>query len=108
MRRVHRSLDAQQIAALRSEIAAKIPESDLPIGEMIRSMRISIKRSQSEYASLCKVSPRVLAEIEAGGGNPTQKTLQALLLPFACDIGVVRLSDVELRKRRAAQSATKS
>ena len=52
MRRVHRSLDAQQVAALRSEIAAKIPESDLPISELIRSMRISIKRSQSEYASL--------------------------------------------------------
>lgn len=108
MRRVHRSLDAQQVAALRSEVAAKIPVSDLPIGETIRNMRISIKRSQAEYASLCGVSPRVLADIEAGSGNPTLKTLQALLQPFACDIGVVRLSDAELHKRRAPRQVAKS
>ena len=102
MRRVHRNLQPDEINALRSELLAQLPASDLPIGEVIRNMRISIKRSQSEYAKLCRVSPRVLADIELGAGNPTLQTLQALLLPFACGIGVVRLSDGELKKRRAA------
>src|SRR4051794_20002000 len=100
MRRVHRSLEAAQVNALRNELFAQLPSSDLPIGEVIRNMRLSIKRSQNEYAQLCGVAPRVLAEVEAGTGNPTLKTLQALLLPFACGIGVVRLSDEELRRRR--------
>jgi transcriptional regulator with XRE-family HTH domain len=107
MRRVHRSLDAQQVKQMRDAIASQLPASDLPIGKVIRDMRISIKRSQEEYAKLCGVAPRALADIEAGAGNPTIRTLRALLLPFACDIGVVRLSDEELRKRRSAWLATK-
>ena len=103
MRRVHRNLDAKQTAQLRQALTAQLPASDLPIGEVIRNMRLSIKRSQSEYAELCGVSPRQLAAIEMGTGNPTLKTLQALLLPFACDVGVVRLSDAELPKRRATR-----
>ena len=103
MRRVHRNLDARQTAELRQNLSAELPASDLPIGEVIRNMRLSIKRSQIEYAKLCGVSPRLLAAIELGEANPTLKTLQALLLPFACDVGVVRLSDAELRKRRAAR-----
>lgn len=107
MRRVHRSLEVDQVNALRDTLTAQLPQSDLPIGDVIRSMRISIKRSQSEYAKLCGVAPRALADIEAGAGNPTLKTLQALLLPFACGIGVVRLSDEELRKRQTVKSRSK-
>jgi transcriptional regulator with XRE-family HTH domain len=92
---------------MRDAIAAQLPTSDLTIGEVIRDMRISIKRSQSEYAQLCGIAPRALADVEAGVGNPTLNTLRALLLPFACDIGVVRLSDAELRKRRSSWIATK-
>lgn len=103
MRRVHRNLDAKQTAELRQALSSQLPASDLPIGEVIRNMRLSIKRSQNEYAQLCGVSPRLLAAIEIGEANPTLKTLQALLLPFACDVGVVRLSDTELRKRRTAR-----
>src|SRR6187431_1808055 len=84
MRRVYRSLKAAETNAMRSDLLAQLPTSDLPIGEVIRNMRLSIKRSQSEYAQLCGVSPRVLADVEAGGSNPTLNTLQALLLPFAC------------------------
>lgn len=108
MRRVHRNLDAQRTAELRQALTAELPASDLPIGEVIRNMRLSVKRSQSEYAQLCGISTRQLAAIESGSGNPTLSTLQALLLPFACDIGVVRLSDAELRKRRSARTAPKA
>lgn len=101
MRRVHRSLDAEQIKALREKLHTEVPRSDLSIGDVIRQMRLITKRSQSEYARLCGVAPRVLAEIESGNGNPRLSTLQALLRPFACDVGVVQLSDDELRRRRS-------
>lgn len=101
MRRVHRSLDAEQIKALREKLDAEIPQSELAIGSVIRQMRLITKRSQSEYARLCGVAPRVLADIESGNGNPRLSTLQALLRPFACDVGVIRLPDEELRRRRS-------
>lgn len=102
MRRVHRSLDAERIQALREQLNTGIPESDLTLAEVIRQMRLITKRSQSEYARLCGVAPRALADIESGKGNPRLSTVQALLRPFACDVGVVRLSDEELRKRRSS------
>lgn len=102
MRRVHRSLDAEQIKTLREQLNTEIPQSDLAIGEVIRQMRLITKRSQSEYAKLCGVAPRALADIESGNGNPRLSTVQALLRPFACDVGVVRLSDDELRRRRSS------
>jgi transcriptional regulator with XRE-family HTH domain len=101
MRRVHRALDSEQIKELRENLHAAIPQSDVSIGEVIRQMRLITKRSQSEYARLCGVAPRALAEIESGNGNPRLSTLQALLRPFACDVGVVQLSDDELRRRRS-------
>lgn len=103
MRRVHRSLDADRVSELREQLNAEIPSSDLSIGDVIRHMRLITKKSQSEYAKLCGVAPRALADIESGAGNPRLSTLQALLRPFACDVGVVRLSDQELRKRRSAE-----
>lgn len=99
---MHRSLDADEIKVLREKLHTEIPQSDLGIGEVIRQMRLIAKRSQSEYAKLCGVAPRVLADIESGNGNPRLSTLQALLRPFACDVGVVQLSDDELRKRRVS------
>lgn len=102
MRRVHRSLEAEQIKALRDQLNTDVPRSDLAIGDVIRQMRLITKQSQSEYAKLCGVAPRALADVESGNGNPRLSTLQALLRPFACDVGVVRLSDDELRKRRSA------
>jgi transcriptional regulator with XRE-family HTH domain len=92
---------------MRDALTAQLPSSDLPISEVIRNMRLSIKRSQAEYAALCGVAPRVLADIEAGRGNPTLNTLRSLLLPFACDLSVVRLSDAELQQRRSAWLAAK-
>lgn len=104
MRRVHRSLEPDQINALRDMLNAQLPKSDMKISDVIRQMRLITKRSQSEYAKLCGIAPRALADIESGNGNPRLSTLQALLRPFACDIGVVRLSDAELRRRRSMPS----
>ena len=93
MRRVHRSLEPEHINALREQLNAQIPSGGPPIGEVIRTMRLIAKRSQSEYAKLCGVAPRVLAEIESGTANPRLATLQALLRPFAYQMGVVRAPD---------------
>jgi transcriptional regulator with XRE-family HTH domain len=105
MRRVHRSLELDQINALRDTLNAQLPKCDMTISDVIRQMRLITKRSQSEYAKLCGIAPRALADIESGNGNPRLSTLQALLRPFACDVGVVRLSDAELRRRRPMPSA---
>jgi transcriptional regulator with XRE-family HTH domain len=52
-------------------------------------MRLIARMSQPEYAKLCGVAPRVLADIEAGRGNPRVDTLTKLLKPFGYGIGVV-------------------
>ncbi|MET0498619.1 MAG: helix-turn-helix transcriptional regulator [Steroidobacteraceae bacterium] len=108
MRRVHRSLQPEHINTLREQLNAQIPSNDLPIAEVIRTMRLIAKRSQSEYAKLCGVAPRVLAEIESGSANPRLATLQALLRPFAYQMGVVRATDptiVTATKRAAIGKA---
>jgi hypothetical protein len=52
-------------------------------------MRLIARKSQVEYAKLCDVAPRVLADIEAGKGSPTVETLEKLLWPFGYRVGVV-------------------
>lgn len=52
-------------------------------------MPLIARKSQPEYARLCGVAPRVLAEIEAGRGNPRLDTLEKLSKPFGLRIGVV-------------------
>lgn len=51
------------------------------------------RKSQIEYAKLCEVAPRVLADIEAGKGSPTVETLEKLLRPFGYRVGIVAPSD---------------
>lgn len=90
MRRVHRSLEPAQVNALREQLNDQLPAGGLSIAEVILQMRLITRRSQSEYAKLCGVAPRALADIESGIANPRMTTLQALLRPFGCEIGVVR------------------
>lgn len=52
-------------------------------------------------ASLCQPNVSdIISKDNSGPSGPWSMALQALLRPFACDVGVVRLSDDELRKRR--------
>jgi DNA-binding XRE family transcriptional regulator len=89
LQRVHRHLTTAEIEALRDQLAALVPEERADIARLVKTMRLATRRSQSEYARLCGVAPRVLAQIEAGRRNVQVETLEKLLRPFGCRIGVV-------------------
>lgn len=61
--------------------------ADLP--ETVRRMRKSISLTQTEYAKLAGVAPRVLMDLERGAGNPTLKTLEKLAAPFGLRVGLL-------------------
>lgn len=89
MQRVHRHLSRAEVEALRERLAAAIPQARLSIPEVIKTMRLITRKSQTEYAALCGVAPKVLATIERGHAAPTTQTLEKLLRPFGLTIGVV-------------------
>jgi len=70
-----------------------VPASRAQVGELVRDMRLSTKRSQAEYAALCSVSLRVLRQVESGKLNLQTATIEKLLRPFGYRIGVVRDGD---------------
>jgi transcriptional regulator with XRE-family HTH domain len=65
--------------------AGEIPS--LP--DTVRRMRKSIGLTQTEYAKLAGVAPRVLMDLERGAGNPTLNTLEKLAAPFGLRVGLV-------------------
>lgn len=77
-------------AALRTELYARAERGDLDLREAVRMMRKIAGRSQADYARMVGVSPRVLIEFERGIGNPTLKTLEKILAPFALELTVRR------------------
>jgi DNA-binding XRE family transcriptional regulator len=80
----------EQRTKLRAELYARTDAGDLDLREAIKMMRKIAGRSQAEYARLVGVSPRVLIEFERGIGNPTLKTVEKLLAPFALELTVRR------------------
>jgi DNA-binding XRE family transcriptional regulator len=89
MQRVHRKLSRDEVEELRRGLASLVPISSAPIPQLLRTMRLIARKSQIEYAKLCQVAPRVLADIEAGKGSPTVETLEKLLRPFGFKVGIV-------------------
>jgi predicted transcriptional regulator len=89
MQRVHRNLSRDDIEALRRQLAEQVPVADTDIAELIRTMRFITRKSQAEYARLCGVAPRVLADLEAGRRNVRMETLEKLLKPFGYSVGIV-------------------
>ncbi|MEJ0037793.1 MAG: hypothetical protein WDO68_17245 [Gammaproteobacteria bacterium] len=69
MKRVHRKLSRDDVEALRDKLALLVPEATAQIPDLLRTMRLIARQSQSEYAKLCGVAPRVLADVEAGKGH---------------------------------------
>lgn len=89
MQRVHRNLSREEVESLRKELVGLVPRASADIPHLLRTMRLIARKSQIEYAKLCEVSPRVLADIEAGKGSPTVETLEKLLRPFGYRVGIV-------------------
>ncbi|MBX3193085.1 MAG: helix-turn-helix transcriptional regulator [Labilithrix sp.] len=77
-------------ARLRTELYERADRGDLDLREALRMMRKIAGLSQVEYARLVRVSPRVLVAFERGGGNPTMKTIEKMLAPFALELTLRR------------------
>jgi DNA-binding XRE family transcriptional regulator len=95
MKRVHRNLSRDEVEALRDKLTSLVPGAKAEIPDLLRMMRLIARKSQSEYARLCGVAPRVLADVEAGKGHPRIDTLEKLLRPFGYRMGVVAAPSVE-------------
>jgi transcriptional regulator with XRE-family HTH domain len=93
MQRVHRNLSRDEVELLRQELASLVPRASANIPRLMRTMRLIARKSQVEYAKLCEVAPRVLADVEAGKGSPTVETLEKLLRPFGYRVGIVVPAD---------------
>jgi DNA-binding XRE family transcriptional regulator len=83
------SIDAR--ALLIEGVQQGIADGSLAIGEAVRRLRVEgAGLHQSQYARMCKISVRTLIQIEQGEGNPTMKSLNAVVNPFGLQMGVVR------------------
>ena len=89
MKRVHRNLSRDEVEALRRELAALVPQAHADIPQLMRTMRLITRKSQAEYAQLCGVAHRVLADVESGKGSPTVESLEKLVRPFGYRVGIV-------------------
>jgi DNA-binding XRE family transcriptional regulator len=89
MQRVHRHLTKNEVEALRAKLTELVPEAQADIPDVLRLMRLITRKSQTEYAKLCGVAPRVLARLESGKGSPTLETLEKLIRPFGYRVGVM-------------------
>jgi XRE family transcriptional regulator, regulator of sulfur utilization len=89
MKRVHRKLSRDEVEALRRQLTESVPRAGAGIPQLLRNMRLIARKSQAEYAKLCGVAPRVLADIESGKGSPTVETVEKLLKPFGFRVGAV-------------------
>ena len=63
------------------------PERSVP--DTIRVVRTTLRLTIAEYARLCGVSARGLADIERGLTSPTLDTVAKLLKPMGLRIGVM-------------------
>ena len=89
-KRKKRVASKERRAALRTELFERVDRGDVALREAVRTMRKVTGRTQSEYAALVGVAPRVLIDFERGAGNPTLATLEKLLAPFGLELTVRR------------------
>ncbi|URX63972.1 helix-turn-helix domain-containing protein [Luteibacter anthropi] len=62
---------------------------DRPMADTIRFIRTTLRLTIAEYAKLCGVSARGLADIERGLTSPTLDTVAKLLKPMGLRVGVM-------------------
>ncbi|MCY3687933.1 MAG: helix-turn-helix transcriptional regulator [Gammaproteobacteria bacterium] len=77
-------------ARAKRELIEAIENHELSLGEAVRRMRKISGMNQKSYAErIIGISPRILAEIERGEGNPTLETLNKIGRPFGYAVGFV-------------------
>lgn len=72
---------------LREALFEDIAAGRLSLAEAVRRMRRIVGMTQTEYARLIGIAPRVLMDIERGSANPRLDTLEKLAKPFGLGVG---------------------
>lgn len=75
---------------LRQEFYQNIENDSLSLSEALKKMREIAGMTQTEYAQMVGITPRVLMDIEREKGNPRLDTLSKLGKPFGLRLGFVR------------------
>lgn len=88
--------------ALAEELAAA---PSTPIPAVIRKIRTTLRFTIAEYANLCGVSARALADIERETTSPTLSTVEKLLRPLGMQPGAVPAAHSVRPAPSAAQGA---
>lgn len=70
----------------RIKFYADIEAGKISLRDTLRGMRKIVKMTQTEYAKLVGVAPRIIIDLERGVGNPTLKTLEKIGRPFRLKI----------------------
>ncbi len=84
-------LGAEERRQLRRDFYEALDAGGVSIGDAVRRMREITGLTQQEFAErIAGISPRALAAVERGEGNPTLSTLQAIGAPFGLELGFVR------------------
>ena len=76
--------------ALRRTFYEAITDQPYSLGETIRKMRQILGKTQPEFASLVKVAPRIISDLERGVGNPRLDTLNRIGRLFGLGLGFQR------------------
>lgn len=90
MSRKIKKLDAEAAMQLRQDFYRDIESGNLSLSEALKQMRKIAGMTQTEYAQLIGITPRVLMDIERGKGNPRLDTLNKLAKPFGLQVSYRR------------------
>lgn len=87
MSRKIKKLDAKTAMQLRQDFYSDIEAGKLSLSDALKQMRKIAGMTQTEYAQLIGITPRVLMDIEREKGNPRLDTLNKLGKPFGLKLG---------------------
>lgn len=90
MSRKIKKLDAETAMHLRQNFYRDIENGSLSLSEALKQMRKIAGMTQTEYAQLIGITPRVLMDIEREKANPRLDTLNKLGKPFGLQLGFRR------------------
>lgn len=85
-----RKMSDEEKRETRLSISDRLAAGELSLGEAARLMRLSVGKTQVQYAKILGIDLRVLANIEKGVGNPRLDTLEKIAKPFGLIVSFVK------------------
>lgn len=83
-------MDILERQHLLDDIRGQLASGELSMGGAVRRLRKEITGlPQDRFASMCRLSPRALRQLERDESNPTLETLNAVFGPFGMQVGIV-------------------